>query len=790
MTWQDTIRNPTCTDCGLHEHAQYVCLMGTGKRSSKLMIVGEAPGAREDERHAAFVGPAGQLLTELLREVHIERRDCYITNAVKCRPRDNTTPSRQEVKACNGYLLQEVQAIRPEYILAVGNTALQALTSRSGITKYRGKLFPLGERIRVLGTFHPAAALRSPRYLPAIRADLQALKRYMDGRDTEQPSTAVRIIRNQAQLRWLIGELNEAKTIAFDLETTGLDEFAPTAQIVSVGFAWEEGRAAVVPLHHAQATFRDPMAVLALLKPTLERDGVRYVGHNAKFDARWLGRFGVYVPVTFDTMLASHLLDENGQHGLKPLSQIHLGASDYDIGDDVKDAYNAPLKRLCIYNGKDCDYTLKLYNLFKERLKEEPRLARLYLKLTMPAARTLTKVEATGMWVDPQRMKERTFQAEHKFLMCQNFMRMYLPTDKPNINFNSPQQVGAWLFGDLKLPILEETAKGMPSTREAVLLQLAKQSKPVAALLKYRKWAKYLSTYLRPWKEQVDQRGRLHTSYLLHGTVTGRLSSRGPNLQQVPRDPFIRSIIGAPPGWVFVEADYSQVELRIAAMIANERNMLRAFATGEDIHMKTACEMTGKSPADVTSEERKKAKAVNFGFLYGMGAAKFVIYARDNYDVEVSLAEAERTRDRFFESYPRLRSWHDRQRRLAERYGRVQSPLGRIRHLPDMQSSDRDVRAESERQAINSPVQSMASDLMLVSLTRLGETLPSNTARVVGTVHDAILFEVRVGAEVTVLPTIENIMTDVSYVKKAFGTDITVPIEVEIKVSTHWGESS
>jgi DNA polymerase-1 len=223
-------------------------------------------------------------------------------------------------------------------------------------------------------------------------------------------------------------------------------------------------------------------------------------------------------------------------------------------------------------------------------------------------------------------------------------------------------------------------------------------------------------------------------------------------------------------------------------MIANERNMLRAFALGEDLHLKTAVETTGKRPQDITAEERKKAKAVNFGFLYGMGAKKFTLYARDNYGVEVTLAEAERVRDRFFESYPRLRSWHDRQRRLAERYCRVQSPIGRVRHLPDMRSEDQNIRAESERQAINSPVQSLASDLMLVSLTRLDQTLDGRVARIVGSVHDALLFEVREEHVEETCQRIKEIMEDMDYVKKTFGADITVPIEVELKVGQHWGE--
>ena len=789
--WQNKIRNPSCTSCPLHKNAQHVCLMGSGPKKAKLMIVGEAPGAREDDENRAFVGPAGQLLDELLEEVGLHREDVYITNAVKCRPPNNETPTRVHIKACSQYLVQELEEVEPEYVLALGNSALQALTGRSGITKYRGRLHNLGGA-QVLPTFHPAAALRSPKYLPAIKADFRALARYLGNShlgDNGVP-TRVRIIRNAGQFRWLLNRLATAEVIAFDLETTGLNEFAEGAQIVTFGVAWEPGLAAVVPLHHDAGTFAETASILSRLKPVMERTDCRYVGHNAKFDTRWLGHFGIYPPVSFDTMLASHLLDENGQHGLKPLSQLHLGALDYDIGDDVKSAYDVPLRRLAIYNGKDCDYTLRLYLHLREELKREPRVARLFTKLTMPASRALLRVEAAGMYVDRDRLVDRAHETEYKITKCINYMDQYVPDDMKPINYNSPAQVGLWLFGSMGLPILERTKGGAPSTREAVLFQLAKQHKAVEVLLRYRKWSKYYSTYITAWAEAIDPRGRLHTSYLLHGTVTGRLSSRGPNLQQVPRDTFIRSIIGAPPGWKFIEADYSQIELRIAAMVAQEKSMLRLFAMGEDIHMSTACFMTGKIPEQVTSEERKKAKAVNFGFLYGMGAQKFVIYARDSYDVEVTLAEAEKVRDRFFERYPRLRSWHDRQRRLATRYSRVQSPIGRIRHLPDVRSTDSDVRAESERQAINSPVQSFASDLMLVSLTRLDRSFPNNVARVVGSVHDALLFEVREQHVDEVCAKIKEVMEDTEYVRQVFGTEVTVPIEVEIKVGNHWGEGT
>ena len=789
--WRDKIREPNCTLCSLHEDAEHVCLMGDGTKHAKIMVVGEAPGAREDEEHRAFVGAAGKLLDEILREAGINRSECYITNAAKCRPPDNRTPTRTEVKTCSEeYLVREWQKVSPNFVLLLGNSALQAVLGKSGITKHRGTPIQMG-KATVLPTFHPAAALRNPSYGGPLRADVQRFARMVRGEAAKAPPTRVRIIRNVAQFKWLRRQLMQADLISFDIETTGLDEQEEGSRIVSIGFSWEEGQAAVLPLWHSQSkwTRRAYDTLLRALKPTLERKDAKYIAHNGKFDCRWLAHFGIYVNLTFDTMLAAHMLEENRAKGLKPLSQILLGADAYDIGEDVRDAYNAPLKRLCIYNGKDTDYTLRLYHLFKSQLKQEPRIARVFTKLMMPASNALTQVERIGLWVDGERLKKMKRKAVVSQAEARSKLLEYVPRSKrDSINFNSPQQLAKWLFEDLSLDPIEETKTGAFSTKESVLLQLAKRHPAPAYLLSYRKWTKYLNTYLEPWDERRDHRSRIHTNYKLFGTVTGRLSSEKPNLQQVPREGIMRTCFGAPPGWKFVEADYSQIELRIAAWLANEKNLIRAFINGEDNHLNRAVRITGKRPEDITKEERKKAKAVNFGFLYSMGAKKFVSYARDNYDVEVPLAEAEKIRKQYFKDYPALPRWHDRQRRLAHRYQRVTSPLGRVRHLPDVLSRDREVQAEAERQAINSPVQSCASDLMLMSLVRLHSILKPSEARIVGTVHDALLFEVREDVLEEILPLIKEVMEDMDYVKRKFGAIVTVPIEAEIKVSQHWGD--
>lgn len=793
MTFRSKIRNEACELCPLHESAEHVCMMGSGPKKARIMIVGEAPGAREDQDGEPFVGPSGQLLTELLDAAGIQREDCYITNAAKCRPPDNRTPELVELKTCVAtYLTQEFDRVDPEWVLLLGNSALRAVVGKSGITKYRGTPFDLGNAT-AYAAFHPAYALRNPRHLEPMKADFAQFGRMVRGESSPAGRSTVRIIKSKRGLHKLRDVLLGADVIAFDFETNDnglkgkkqryLKPWNEDGAPVCISFSVKEGESYVVPLYHAESPWENNWrAVLQFFKPALERD-VKLVAHNGKFDVQWAAFAGLFVYETFDTMLAAHMVDENRLKGLKPLSQVMLGADTYGI--DLEGAHDIPLRDLARYAGKDTDYTLRLYHALKQELIEQPRSLRVFLKLMMPASDALVRVEHTGLWLDRKRAVKVQAALVAKRDPCLEKLREYVPPyNRENINFNSHPQLAHWLFTELKLPIIERTAKGAPSSKESVLLQLAKQHPAPKLLLKYRNYKGNIEK-VTSWIHEADKKDRVHTNYKLFGTVTGRLSSVEPNLQQVPREGTMRTCFGAPSGWSFIEADYSQVELRIAAMLSNDPTMLRAYLTGEDLHLKTAQRLTGRNT--VTKEERKKGKAINFGFLYGMGEQKFIDYAKENYDVDVTEEEAHEARETFFRTYSELRRWHEKQRQAAIRFGRVYSPIGRTRHLPDIESPDKHVRADAERQAINSPVQSFASDLMLMALVRLQTVLRPNEARIVGTVHDAILGECRTELVDQTCEQFHTTMIDMDYVKRTFGYDVTVPIEVEIRISQHWG---
>jgi len=486
-------------------------------------------------------------------------------------------------------------------------------------------------------------------------------------------------------------------------------------------------------------------------------------------------------------MLAAHLLDENRPKNLGFLSQSILGADVYKGMVELKPdkIMKEPLRKISIYNGHDVGYTHQLYPHLRRELIAQPRLLRLFVKLLMPASHVIQQVETAGWYVDQPLLWDRIKILQHEIALRRRVLSENLPkTWREDFNFNSTQQLGRWLFSKkgLGLSPLELTKTGAPSTREAVLLHYHDHP-AVAALLEYRTLElKWLRTYLLPWSVRLDTRSRLHTVYKLYGTVTGRLSG---DMQQVPRDSFIRGVFGAPPGWAFVQADYSQIELRIAAHCAHERRMQRAFRTGEDLHLLTATQLTGKPGTAVSKEERKRAKAVNFGFLYGMYPKKFQSYAFESYGVEVSLGEAEAAREQYFTTYRDLPNWHERQKRIANNHHRVVSPLGRIRHLPDILSSENSVRMEAERQAINSPVQATASDLMLFSMVQMQQEMNPREAFMVGTLHDAIFFQVREDALGEYLSVIKQVMENLP-LKKTFGLELSVPVVVDVDHAQHW----
>lgn len=815
-----------CRLCKMWQYTDEVCEPGSGRNDADIMIVSRMPNGAVYQ----------EMIEQALMAAGIDLERCFFTAVTKCRAFDET-PGKKDLKTCyETYLHAEIAAIKPQYILGFGNESLTAVTGHSGIMKWRGRVEE-HHGAKVLCTVSPASVTRNPGQKGAWQADLQLFASTVNGHTGTLQPPEMAIIDTKDKLKNLKWLLESAELISYDIETKGLDEWDPNGGIVSLSgtmvhrvlgddnprvLTW------VVPLWHPQSVFRNSwQKVLKYLGPALEAIP-KQIAHNGKFDAKWMRAYGVMMKVTFDTMLAAHMLDENRLKGLKPLGRMLLGVAPWGI--DTSDLHKYPLAEVLEYNGLDTFYTYHIYLILREELIAQPRLLRLFRLMTMPANEKLIEVEMRGHWCDRERLKVRTKQAFEMRDEIDRELMMFVPVAEDTegwphkqlktkrryaeVNFNASNWMRWWMFEYLGFPVIERGKKkddgspGDPSLAESSMIALNDlyPDHPVLKLLKERaKWQKYCSTYVSRYSEIIDENDRIHTVFKLAGTVTGRLSSgkedeekitarkdrgRGVNLQQVPRDPFIRGLFGAPPGWSFVEADFGQIEFRLAVFISRDKNGLSLIRRGVDVHAAMAAKMTGKPESQITKDERKAAKPVNFGYLYGMWWTKFIKTAKEKYGIDFTEEEAQASRRSFFEMYPGFEYWHRRQRRLVNEYGRVQSPLGRIRRLPDVFSADRKVVQEAERQAINSPVQSMASDMCAISMILIDDEFKRLGIRghVLALVHDAINFEIHNDDLAKALPIIKWTMENLP-LKKKFGCDIDIPIAADIKVGSHWGDA-
>lgn len=838
------VRNAACTECRLHSDTEPedICITGQTTASKgvkpRIAVVTKFPIAER--------GRTYRELCEYLEQANIDPNEVMWLSALKCRTY-GMDPTKTDQKTCATYLRAEFAQMNFDYVLCLGAEAWFAASGWADITKNRGKLFDVMEGNGVIfPTISPSAVNRNPGLRGGFIADLQYFGRLMRGEEDRPPfhdnTGAVTTVRSVETLRSMLRRVRHAWAVSYDIETPIAAESDPDASVISISVTVTDGpdmetaHTYNVPLNHPQSWFQSSwLRVLTAIAKAMMKCR-RRVAHNAKFDSKWIQHMtGVeeFTP-TFDTICAAALLDENRPKGLKPLAQMLLGAEPWGI--DTKDLMADPIEDVLTYNGLDTWHTLRLYFVLKQHLLDQPRLARFFKHLMMPLVQELCYVERRGVYVDREQHQINWNIVKSKLEDIHGELEQYVPEEHPfikydragnvksfGVNWNASNFARWFLYEYLEMPVLkrgkdkDDGTAGAPSMDEATLAYLADMADEnptgakVAKLLVDRvKWNKFDTSFFDPWASLIDHNSRMHSVFKPWGTVTGRMSSgkedaekitasrkiKGVNLQQVPRGELTRGIFGAPPGSYFVEFDYSQIELRIAAFLARETTMLHLYATGQDIHTTMAMTMTGKpwhgGKCDcggcVTSEERKKAKAVNFGFLYGMGWRKFIQTAWENYGVRVSEEEAQAFRKAFFDQFPVLPKWHSRQRLLAHKNGRVETPMGRVRHLPDIFSPDPGVQAEAERQAINSPVQGFASDMCALSLVILAKRFRREGIRAypIGSVHDAVNWEIHGDDLAYALPIIKDVMENLP-LEELFGVVVDVPIVADCKVGTRWG---
>ena len=560
-----------------------------------------------------------------------------------------------------------------------------------------------------------------------------------------------------------------------DIETTGLNRYKDDLTWIGIGFA--ENISDDCKIKTFNCSKPEDMKQVFEAVERMRANKMKTVFQNGKFDTLFLEeKFGLRLPISEDVMLMGTAYDLAADHGLKKMAQMYLGVPDWDISK--KEKTNGSSKSIRPYLRKDVRYTWYLFQYFIKRMTEEQ--LKIYRKLLKPAYLMYRDVERNGAYVDITALRE----CRKKYAKLEKDCLAKLNAQY-KINWNSSGQVAEVLFEKEGLPILKKSKKtGKPSADAAVLKRLAAQGHELPKqILDYKAANTLNKMFLNRWEDDLGPDKRIHPSFNLTNVVSGRTSCQNPNLQQVPRTKDVRGIYKAPPGRLFFEADYSQLELRIAADYANDKTMLDIYRHNGDIHTTTANLMTGGR--EPTKEERSKAKAVNFGFLYGMMAKKFVDYAYNSYGVIFTLAEATEFREKFFAKYSRLLPWHHEQEVLCEALGGVYNKFGRFRKLPLIYSSNKWERASAARRAINTPVQGTGSDLLISAATQIHKELKGEGLKIVGTVHDSILGEFPEECKDWIVDEIRRIMLHPATMDE-FGVELKVPLDCDIGVGP-WG---
>jgi DNA polymerase-1 len=604
-------------------------------------------------------------------------------------------------------------------------------------------------------------------------------------------------ILDQARFDVWLEKLKAAKLFAFDTETTGLD--AQQAQLVGLSFAVEPHEAAYIPLTHSYMGVPEQLdrdTVLRALKPLLEDPTKLKVGQHAKYDMNILANCaiggdisqGILVQgVAYDTMLESYVLDSTAtRHDMDSLAYKYLNHTNIAFQDIAgKGAKQLTFDQIALeqagpYAAEDADITLRLHLHLQEKLAATPSLKPVLEGIEMPLVPVLAKIERQGALVDARLLGVQSVELGDKLVALE---REAFDIAGEEFNLGSPKQLGVILYEKLGMPILNKTAKGQASTAEAVLAELAELDFPLPkVLMQYRSLSKLKSTYTDRLPEQINPRtGRIHTSYHQAVAATGRLSSSDPNLQNIPirtaEGRRIRQAFVAAPGYKLLAADYSQIELRIMAHLARDESLLYAFQNDLDVHRATAAEVFGVELGDVTTDQRRSAKAINFGLIYGMSA--FGLAKQIGVDRKQSQAYI----DRYFTQYPGVLAYMERTRAQAAEQGFVETLFGRRLYLPDINAKNPALRKGAERTAINAPMQGTAADIIKRAMVKVDQWLDTSglDARVILQVHDELVLEVREDLVEQVSREIRPHMSEAA--------QLDVPLLVEVGVGLNWDEA-
>ncbi|MBW4980050.1 DNA polymerase I [Marinobacter adhaerens] len=612
------------------------------------------------------------------------------------------------------------------------------------------------------------------------------------GDETPKPETGEKdysIITDQKELDQWLERLGAAELFAFDTETTSLRYM--DAEIVGVSFAVKPGEAAYVPLGHDYMGAPEQLdrdQVLDQLKPLLENPDLAKVGQNLKYDKNVLANHGITLEgIAEDTMLESYVLNSVAtRHDMDSLAMYYLGEKTTSFesiaGKGAKQlTFNQiDLEKAAPYAAEDADITLRLHQTLRPKLKETGKLAAVYEDIDLPLVPVLSRMEQRGTLISASTLRQHSQELAERMAELEKEAH---EVAGETFNLGSTKQLQAIFYDKMGLPVIKKTPKGAPSTAEPVLQELAHEHELPRLILEHRSLSKLKSTYTDTLPELIHHRtGRVHTSYHQAVTATGRLSSSEPNLQNIPirseQGRRIRQAFIAPEGYKLVAADYSQIELRIMAHLSGDKGLLKAFEKGEDIHKATASEVFGVSLDDVSSDQRRSAKAINFGLIYGMSAFGL----SRQLDVERKLAQE--YIDRYFERYPGVLKYMDNIRKQAHDDGFVETLFGRRLYLPEINARNKQLQQAAERTAINAPMQGTAADIIKRAMVDVENWLlkeHADEARMTMQVHDELILEVKESALDKIRSGLEKRMSAAA--------ELDVPLLVEAGVGDNWDEA-
>jgi len=596
------------------------------------------------------------------------------------------------------------------------------------------------------------------------------------------------LIQNTTDLKKWINQIKKEKLFSIDTETTSLEVM--NAKLVGISISLKKGEAAYIPVNHMGAAENEQInedEVIDLFKPILEDGSITKIGQNIKYDAHIFLNLGIKMHgINEDTMLMSYVINSNESHGMNKLSQKYLGHEciSYEslVGSGVKqlsfDQIN--INDALDYAAEDADVTFQLYHVLKDQLKKEKKLLAIYEKFEIPSMKTLIEIERNGVLIDASLLNQQSQKIGEELINIEN--KAFELAGQP-FNLASPKQLREILFEKLQIKPLKKTPTGTPSTSEEVLQELAKDYPLPKILLEYRTLAKLKSTYTDKLPLMINQStGRIHTSYNQAVAVTGRLASSDPNLQNIPiKSPEgrkIREAFIAKPDFSILSADYSQIELRILAHLSKDSGLIQAFKDNKDIHTITASEIFNTKIEKITSEQRRYAKIINFGLIYGMGAFGLAK------NLNITRGDAQNYIQEYFNKYPTVLQYMEESKQFAREHGYVETYFGRRLWLPEINSSNGLRKAGAERAAINAPMQGTAADLIKLAMIEVQQWIHANSnlkGQMIMQVHDELVFEVP-NTEVDIfIKKIPQIMQNVA--------KLDIPLTVEINAGKNWEEA-